>query len=98
MTTHQHLRSVTDSEWNSLLDTWREQNDAGNGEAFDFEGEAEETIANVIDHPEVILLAERSQQAVIKIAGDHRDRVLMVCDANGPWLCDVTATWRRLTA
>ncbi len=90
MAIHQHLHHVTDSEWDSLLDAWREQNDAGNGEAFDFEGE--------IDHPEVILLAERGQQAVVKIAGDHRDRVLMVCDANGPWLCDVTATWRRLTA
>lgn len=92
------LHSVSDSEWEVLRNAWREQNDAGNGDTFDFDG-ADGTVTDVIDHPEVILLAERGQQAIIQIATAHDpERVLMACDANGPWLCDVTSTWRQMVA
>jgi hypothetical protein len=91
------MNNLTDAQWNDLLNAWRKQNDSGNGEPFEFDENTDETIANLIDHPEVVLLAERGNQAIIQIATAHNpDKVWMACMANGPWLCEVTPTWSAL--
>lgn len=97
-----HLYELNDSEWELLLNAWREQNDAGNGDDFDF-GVDEDgysidgTVADAIDQEEVSLLAQRGNQAIVRI-GDA-SRTLMIFDTEGrPWVCDVTEAWQRIVS
>lgn len=95
---------LTDTEWNELLNAWREENDNGNGDAFNFgtddDGRAiEGTVADAMDRPDVEMIAMRGNQAVFMLVeAFDPHKVLMVCDANGPWVCDVNSTFRLIEA
>lgn len=79
---------LTNNEWDELLNAWREENDNGNGKAFDFgtddNGEAiEGTVAEAMDRPDVRLIAMRGNQAIFQLVEAFDPNKVLMGSARG---------------
>ena len=100
-------RLLTATDQRALLAAWHEQNDNGNGYAVnvwddrtqDFEAAVHMDDITGDDGSGWKILATcdtLDRHPLLAMDDDHGERITLICDANGPWGCDVTSVAREI--